>query len=277
MEDEGQRRAHYELEKKLAGRIRSSAAENRKEVTLAAYRELYEKLPWHVSRNKTDDEVRFEEGYKASFLHPLLKPGFRVLELGCGSGRTIAGLAEKVREGIGIDATLVKSQTGLPANIRLLEDDVRDISLNEGDFDLIFSFHLLEHLHPDDLPMHLRSINRHLRKGGTLFILTPHAVTGPHDISRYFDDVATGFHLKEYTYAELTRALKEAGFVRLRSQIVPRKIFRLHPLLYRAGVRGVWLQRLAEIVVGWLPSRAMQRRVGRVARLTYMTMYAKKP
>ena len=37
-------------------------------------------------------------------------------------------------------------------------------------------------------------------------------MTGPHDISRHFDDVATCFHLKEYTIGELTRLFREVGF-----------------------------------------------------------------
>ena len=42
--------------------------------------------------------------------------------------------------------------------------------------------------------------------------MTPHRFTGPHDISKYFDKVATGFHLKEYTYKELYYLFKSVGF-----------------------------------------------------------------
>ena len=41
--------------------------------------------------------------------------------------------------------------------------------------------------------------------------------TGPHDISKYFDDVATGFHLKEYTNKELYSLCKSVGFRKIQS------------------------------------------------------------
>jgi hypothetical protein len=42
--------------------------------------------------------------------------------------------------------------------------------------------------------------------------ITPNRLNGPHDISRYFDPVATGFHLKEYTVTELSDLFKSVGF-----------------------------------------------------------------
>jgi hypothetical protein len=45
--------------------------------------------------------------------------------------------------------------------------------------------------------------------------ITPNRVSGPHDISKYFDDeIATGFHLKEYTFAELRELFTRVGFAR---------------------------------------------------------------
>jgi len=37
-------------------------------------------------------------------------------------------------------------------------------------------------------------------------------LSGPHDISAYFDDGATGFHLKEYSNEELYRLFLKTGF-----------------------------------------------------------------
>ena len=45
--------------------------------------------------------------------------------------------------------------------------------------------------------------------------VTPNRLNGPHDVSKYFDTVATGLHLKEYTVTELARVLRRAGFVRV--------------------------------------------------------------
>jgi SAM-dependent methyltransferase len=82
-----------------------------------------------------------------------------------------------------------------------------------GSFDAVISNQLVEHLHPDDLTTHLRSVRALLRPGGRFAFATPHAYTGPHDISRVFNlDRPEGMHLREYTYAELASALAEAGF-----------------------------------------------------------------
>jgi hypothetical protein len=73
----------------------------------------------------------------------------------------------------------------------------------------------MEHLHPDDAVEQVRSIHDALSPGGIYICITPNRWSGPHDISRYFDDEATGFHLREYTVAELTAMFREAGFARV--------------------------------------------------------------
>ena len=42
---------------------------------------------------------------------------------------------------------------------------------------------------------------------------------GPGDISCYFDYVATGLHLKEYTFRELAELMKSTGFRSVRYRI----------------------------------------------------------
>ena len=38
---------------------------------------------------------------------------------------------------------------------------------------------------------------------GVYICITPNRVSGPHDVSRGFDEVATGFHMHEYTGREI--------------------------------------------------------------------------
>jgi hypothetical protein len=45
--------------------------------------------------------------------------------------------------------------------------------------------------------------------------ITPNRVSGPHDVSRGFDKVATGFHLREYTGREIRKMFLSAGFTRV--------------------------------------------------------------
>jgi len=104
----------------------------------------------------------------------------------------------------------------------------------------------MEHLHPDDALEQLEGIGRALRPGGVYLCVTPNRLNGPHDISKYFDPVATGFHLKAYTVGELRRLFRTVGF-----RMVP-------ALLGRRGtcVR-VPVAPLAafEVVLGLVPAR----------------------
>ena len=110
--------------------------------------------------------------------------------------------------------------------------------------DVAYSNQLMEHLHPDDAVEQLQSIFRVLKKGGRYVCVTPNRVSGPWDISMYFDETATGFHLKEYSAAELRDTFRRAGFGRID---------------FYAGGRGFFLRvpfalvRLTESILSWLP------------------------
>jgi hypothetical protein len=47
-------------------------------------------------------------------------------------------------------------------------------------------------------------------------------VTGPHDSSVFFDEVATGFHMREYDYRSLRDLFLRTGFSRVRFPLVVR-------------------------------------------------------
>jgi hypothetical protein len=77
----------------------------------------------------------------------------------------------------------------------------------------------MEHLHPDDAFVQLKNIYNTLIPGGVYICITPNRLRGPSDISKYFDEVATGFHLKEYTTLELSSLFSNVGFSRVRVYI----------------------------------------------------------
>ena len=81
-----------------------------------------------------------------------------------------------------------------------------------GSVDVALSCHLVEHLHPDDLPDHLAEIHGLLAPGGVYIVVTPSRLYGPHDVSRYFSDQPIGLHLREYLHADLASRLRRAGF-----------------------------------------------------------------
>jgi hypothetical protein len=49
--------------------------------------------------------------------------------------------------------------------------------------------------------------------------ITPNRLSEPHDVSRDFDVIATGFHLKEYTVLELSNLFRKVGFSQIRAYV----------------------------------------------------------
>jgi 2-polyprenyl-3-methyl-5-hydroxy-6-metoxy-1,4-benzoquinol methylase len=72
------------------------------------------------------------------------------------------------------------------------------LDFQAGFFDLVVSQQVIEHVHPEDVPIHLREVARVLRAGGTVAIETPNRRTGPQDVSRGFAVEAEGLHLREW-------------------------------------------------------------------------------
>jgi SAM-dependent methyltransferase len=106
-----------------------------------------------------------------------------------------------------------------PPNFALILSDGVSIPVPPGSVDVAYSDQLMEHLHPDDASDQLKNIYEALAPGGVYFCITPNRLNGPHDISCFFDRVATGLHLKEYTVTELGRLFRETGFSRVRAFI----------------------------------------------------------
>ena len=105
-----------------------------------------------------------------------------------------------------------------PENLKFILFDGINLKINDGLISLAYSNQVIEHIHPDDLPIQLNNIYNSLIDGGYYILTTPHRFRGPADISIHFDKVATCFHLKEYTNIELYRILRKVGFKRVYSQ-----------------------------------------------------------
>jgi hypothetical protein len=84
-------------------------------------------------------------------------------------------------------------------------------------------------------------------------------VTGPHDISVFFDEVATGFHTREYDYRSVRDLLLRTGFSRVRFPLVfrgfrlatpPYPVLRGIELALQAAPARLRRGRLAGIILG---------------------------
>jgi ubiquinone/menaquinone biosynthesis C-methylase UbiE len=100
--------------------------------------------------------------------------GKRVLELGCGNGKTAAALLRAAGEVVAIDF----SRRGLEAcrrtlpdpNLLLVEADVRHLPFAEAAFDQVVAFHVLGHLLENERQAMVEEVRRVLRPGGVLMV-----------------------------------------------------------------------------------------------------------
>lgn len=219
---------HYLIEKVLAARLRAAPRSERQHLYNEVYDELYTRVEHHPTHRGTSKEVRNQSAERrVKMLKRFLKPDHTYMEVGPGSCAVILKVARLVKKAYAVDVTS-EGVKGLetPPNFELALSDGSSIPVPPGSINVAFSDQVMEHLHPDDALEQLRNIHTALAPGGVYVCITPNRLTGPHDVSKYFDDVATCFHLKEYTNAELVDVFKQAGFSKVRVLIGARE-FRL--------------------------------------------------
>lgn len=209
-------RHHYDVERSLAERLRVSTRAERLNLYRELYDELFRQVPEHPLLTLDADARRRVVASQLGFLRPLARPDGTFLEIGAGDCQLSIAMAAHVRQVFAVDVSAEITSTAVfPDNCQLIISKGCDIPVPPGSVHLAFSDQLMEHLHPDDALEQLREIYRALRPGGIYVLFTPNRLSGPHDVSKYFDAQATGFHLKEYTSVELSRLLRQVGFRRV--------------------------------------------------------------
>jgi SAM-dependent methyltransferase len=206
--------AHYLLERKLSERLRYAPRESRALVYTEVYRELFALLPDHPQRCLNSDHLERVDVQLRQITRYLRQESI-FLEIGCGDAALVFAAAGRVHKAYGLDVTdALIDFSASPCNFRFLLTRGVDIPLTTGTVDFAYSNQMLEHLHPEDAADQLREVCRVLKVGGQYMCITPSRVTGPHDISGYFDFEATGLHLKEYDYGSICALFRGAGFGR---------------------------------------------------------------
>jgi ubiquinone/menaquinone biosynthesis C-methylase UbiE len=209
--------AHYALERRLSDRLRLAPREARGTIYTEVYTELAASLPDHplnsAARSGTvqriDGQLRQIAGH--------LRDDSAFLEVGCGNAALAFAAAKRTAIAYAVDVTDAWIDfAAAPSNFRFIQTNGVEIPLASASVDLAYSNQLMEHLHPDDAADQLKEIQRVLKPGGHYICITPSRVTGPHDISCYFDYEATCFHLREYDYATLRTLFRDAGFAKFR-------------------------------------------------------------
>ena len=215
-------REHYEIEKELANRLRHAPAQERRALYPLVYDELFKRVPLHptLTRKFAPSESALVVAQQLEFIQPFLRKDVEFLEVGPGDCALSFAVSRLVRQVYAVDVSAELTKSAIrPPNFKLILSDGSSIPLPGETVQMAYSNQLMEHLHPDDAFAQLENICRTLAPGGIYVCLTPNRLSGPHDVSQYFDDEATGFHLKEYTTLELSRLFRKAGFSRVRAYI----------------------------------------------------------
>jgi SAM-dependent methyltransferase len=110
----------------------------------------------------------------AGYLLPLLRPGMRLLDVGCGPGTITMDLAELVgpegrvtaleRTDDALDLARAEAQRREVDNVDFVVGNVQDLDLADGSFDVVHAHQVLQHV--DDPVQGLREMGRVARAGG---------------------------------------------------------------------------------------------------------------
>ena len=186
---------------------------------------------WFRARNKVISALVEKELKR-------LAAGYRVLEVGCGTGNVLRVLEKVCKNGqvIGMDLFI----EGLEYARRRVR-----LGLVQGDmqappfgaiFHLVGLFDVLEHL-PDDLQV-LEDIYSLLLPGGLLFLTVPAFPS----LWSYFDEAS--HHVRRYQFHDLQTRLEQTGF---KVETISYYMMSIFPL--------VWMQR--KLVPGRLQGKAL--------------------
>ena len=208
--------SHYTIERELAARLRAAPANERARVYGEVYDELFRRVPDHpqlaIDPAQRDREVR----QKLRFVSRFLDHHSCLMEIGAGDCAFSLRAALAIRRGIVVDVSqvIVSAAQEMP-NLEVVISDGTSLPVEPSSVDVAYSDQLMEHLHPDDALLQLTNVVRAVKPGGVYICITPNRVSGPHDVSRDFDKVATGFHLREYTGREIRKMFLSAGFTQI--------------------------------------------------------------
>ncbi|MGH2894733.1 MAG: class I SAM-dependent methyltransferase [Solirubrobacteraceae bacterium] len=226
--------AHWEIERELADRLRGASRDERTTLYGTVYDELFRRVPDHpqVLRKASAEDRRASVRATRELLVPFLAPGETFLEIGAGDCAVSLGLADLAGRVYAVEVSREIAHTdAAPGNFALLITDGRAIPVPPESVDLAYSNQLIEHLHPDDAAEQVANVFAALRPGGRYICLTPNRLLGPADVSQYFEDeVASGFHLREYSERELRDLFRDAGFGTVKSLVNLRGRRRAAPL-----------------------------------------------
>jgi len=140
-----------------------------------------------------------------SLRQAVLLAGDASLDVGFGEGYGAEILHGSVADYVGLDASpeaVGHASSHYPfSNVRFEQSDARTIPFDKASFDLVVSFHVLEHI--EEPVAYLTEMARVCRPGGRLVVVTPNGAFR----LRHGERPWNRFHVREFDSAELEQLL----------------------------------------------------------------------
>ncbi len=180
----------------------------------------------------------------------LLRPGHKILEIGCGIGTVVAELTKQGYDATGTDISQVAIEHGRTkyGNVRLEVQPAEELPYADGTFDVVLSFDLFEHIARID--RHVSEVHRVLKPSGYYLFQTPNKLANM---------VAETLAYKSLKWRRVHPSLHSPGQLRRR--------------LAKHGfeARFIKMDQMNEY------TQAKLRRLGRIARLAERLDFTKLP
>jgi 2-polyprenyl-3-methyl-5-hydroxy-6-metoxy-1,4-benzoquinol methylase len=176
------------------------------------YADTYRKdygVPPVQERYKADlDEARV----RVQRLHTQLRPDWRLLEVGSGSGAFLKAVQPNVGDVVGIEPD-DEARAWITDHLRIQAADNIEQAGDGPDFDAVVLFHVLEHV-PNPVAF-LQRLGEKLRPSGRLVIEVPNiddALVSLYRLPAYLDFYFQKAHLYYFSKDTLASTLSRAGF-----------------------------------------------------------------
>jgi 2-polyprenyl-3-methyl-5-hydroxy-6-metoxy-1,4-benzoquinol methylase len=141
-------------------------------------------------------------------LSGIVRPGDRVLDIGCGDGSFLELAREQGGEGFGMDLDPDKVAQTRAKGFQVLQGRVQDVDWGETRFDVVSLIHIVEHIPPGEVTEVLDRAVRSLSEAGRLLIVTPN-IEHPVVQANFWLDIT---HVRPYPQLLLTTFLATLGF-----------------------------------------------------------------
>jgi len=184
------------------------------------------KTAYHWEGNGLWHEIKLK---RFEFAKKYVKPGDRVLDIGCGDGFLTDKISYICREVSGIDPSVSGIKFAKDKienkNISLIQGSATNLPFKDNSYDAMTLFEMIEHLPENQVKNAIEEIFRVLKKDGCVIITTPNPRNLMNRLLRR--DKLSIKHPKEYTHKELKQVLLKFKTIELTGLYLPIPIFHL--------------------------------------------------